>query len=52
MPDKPLPEVAAFQLFLSGRVWVFGDMVTSRGILRPPEMNSVGLSNRARFAGR
>ena len=25
MPDKPLPEVAAFQVFLTGRVWVFGD---------------------------
>ena len=25
MPEKPLPEVAAFQVFLTGRVWVFGD---------------------------
>ncbi len=25
MPDDPLPEVAAFQAFLTGRVWVFGD---------------------------
>ncbi len=27
MPQKPLPEVAGFQVFLSGRVWVFGDML-------------------------
>jgi hypothetical protein len=26
MPYDPLPEVAAFQLFLTGRVWVFGDI--------------------------
>jgi hypothetical protein len=25
MPHDPLPEVAAFQAFLTGRVWVFGD---------------------------
>jgi hypothetical protein len=25
MPENHLPEVAGFQLFLSGRVWVFGD---------------------------
>jgi hypothetical protein len=25
MPHDPLPEVAAFQAFLTGRIWVFGD---------------------------
>jgi hypothetical protein len=25
MPEKPLPEVAVFQAFLSGRVRAFGD---------------------------
>ena len=29
MPHDPLPEVAAFQAFLTGRVWVFGDIELS-----------------------
>jgi putative transposase len=29
MPHDPLPEVAAFQAFLTGRVWVFGDNFVS-----------------------
>ncbi len=27
MPENHLPEVAGFQVFLSGRVWVFGDIL-------------------------
>jgi len=26
MPGWPLPEVAAFQVFRRGRIWVFGDI--------------------------
>ena len=25
MPDSPLPEVAAFQMFRRGRIWVFAN---------------------------
>jgi DNA replication protein DnaC len=31
MPHDPLPEVAAFQVFLTGRVWVFGDSPPGTG---------------------
>jgi len=30
MPEKPLPEVAGFQVFLTGRVYVFGDTLESK----------------------
>jgi hypothetical protein len=33
MPHGPLPEVAAFQAFLTGRVWVFGDRAMLAGSL-------------------